>query len=49
MKLIPVFNLQVLQTDNGYVVIRDDMSFEAKDEQEVLSLIKTFADARFEW
>lgn len=46
---IPVFNLIVFRTDNGYVVTYNDKSFFAPDEQAVLSLIKNFADARFEW
>lgn len=46
---IPVFNLIVLRTDNGYVVVYNDTSFHAVDEQAVLNLIRNFADARFEW
>ena len=46
---IPVFNLIVFRTDDGYVVIYNDKSFHADDEQSVLSLIRNFADARFEW
>lgn len=46
---IPIFNLMVLRTDDGYVVIYNDKSFHAVDEQSVLSLIRNFADARFEW
>lgn len=46
---IPVFNLIVFRTDNGYVVLYNDTSFQADDEQSVLNLIRNFADARFEW
>ena len=46
---IPVFNLIVFRTDNGYVVVYNDTSFHADDEQSVLNLIRNFADARFEW
>ena len=46
---IPVFNLIVFRTDDGYVVVYNDKSFHAVDEQSALSLIRNFAEARFEW
>ena len=47
--IIPVFNLMVLRTSDGFIVIYNDKSFHADDEQSVLNLIRNFADARFEW
>ena len=47
--IIPVFNLIVFRTDDGYVVVYNDKSFYAVDEQSALSLIRNFAEARFEW
>lgn len=46
---IPVFNLIVFRTENGYIVTYNDNTFHADDEQSVLNLIRNFADARFEW
>lgn len=49
VQFTPVFSLTVLSTDDGYLVIYDDNTFHADNEQSVSNLIKNFADARFEW
>lgn len=49
VQFTPVFNLMVLSTNDGYLVIYNDNTFHADDEQSVLNLIRNFADARFEW
>lgn len=49
VQFTPVFNLMVLRTNDGYLVIYNDNTFHADDEQSVLNLIRNFADARFEW
>ena len=49
VQFTPVFNLTVVSINDRYLVIYNDNTFHADDEQSVLNLIRNFADARFEW
>jgi hypothetical protein len=51
MNFETIFHLDVIyDKKNGkYIVVRDDMCYECDNDQDVLNLIRNFADARFEW
>lgn len=51
MNFEAIFHLDVIydKKNEKYIVVRDDMCYMCDNEQDVLSLIRNFADARFEW